>query len=140
MKNLAVVTTGSKQHAASFDFITSKVTYCGDGTWFIQEFDKNGRATGAASVYRNTFDVSADEKENKGGLFNAVLYEPYAMEAKESSCTLRDKRSFKLKITTVIGVTFNRNGYAALTIKGERSVKSIRVEPGEYIVLSPVAE
>lgn len=121
-----------------YDYITSKVTFCGNGTWLLQEYEKDGRATQGVSCYREEFDISPEE--GSANAFNAFCYTPALINPQRNYCASKDKMNSRLKVTTVIGANFSRSGTVGFSLSGERRVTTFRLHPGEYLILSPVIE
>jgi len=127
-------TLRKKIMAGEFDLINTKVTYCGEGTWFLQEYSSDNRATGGASVYRNEFDVTPED--DSFDAFFIACYTPALIGPVRNSCVTKDKRSSRLRMDVVKSITCTRPGTVKMLLENGREY-SFRMQPGEYLFLTP---
>lgn len=133
---MKLLKTKIKVTADGHGYITTKVTFCGNGTWLLQEYEQDGRATGAVSCHREEFDISSEDEDIS--LFNVFCYRPVLINPQRNFCVAKDKMDTRLRVNTVVAAAFNHSGSIGLSVEGEPRIYSFRLNAGDYLVLAPV--
>lgn len=116
-----------------YDYVTSRITFCGSGNWMLQEY-YDGRIMNVA-YHREGFDISTDT--GRATVFNVTCYTPELINPQANYNVAKDKINTRLRTNTANGASFGRNGAVAFSVAGQRQVISFRMTVGEYLILSP---